>query len=75
MQISPAPGAVRAKIAYLRNRKVVLDELIGSLERYAALEAGWPAAVSTPLEASWMRMAGSGPVSRRKCRQHPLRAR
>jgi hypothetical protein len=31
------PGAIRANIAYLRNRKVALDQLIQSLERYTSL--------------------------------------
>jgi hypothetical protein len=31
-------GAVQARLAYLRHRKVVLDDLIRSLERYAVPE-------------------------------------
>jgi hypothetical protein len=31
-------GAVQARLAYLRRRKAVLDELIRSLERYAVPE-------------------------------------
>jgi hypothetical protein len=37
-RLPETPGAIRARLAYLRNRKVVLDELIQTLERYAALE-------------------------------------
>ena len=33
-----APGAILAKLAYLRLRKVALDELILSLERYLVYE-------------------------------------
>ena len=33
-----ASGAIRARLAYLRNRKAALDELILSLERYAVYE-------------------------------------
>jgi hypothetical protein len=33
-----APGAIQAKLAYLRLRKVALDELILSLERYLVYE-------------------------------------
>lgn len=29
-----APGAIRARLAYLRSRKAALDELIHCLERY-----------------------------------------
>ena len=29
-------GSIRARLAYLRNRKMVIDELIVCLERYAA---------------------------------------
>jgi hypothetical protein len=30
-----APAAIQARLAYLRDRKQVLDELIGCLERYS----------------------------------------
>jgi len=33
-----APGAIQAKLAYLRLRKAALDELILSLERYSVYE-------------------------------------
>ena len=33
-----APGAILAKLAYLRLRKAALDELIQSLERYSVYE-------------------------------------
>ena len=33
-----APGAIQARLAYLRLRKAALDELILSLERYAVYE-------------------------------------
>ena len=33
-----APGAILAKLAYLRLRKAALDELIMSLERYMVYE-------------------------------------
>ena len=33
-----APGAIQAKLAYLRLRKAALDELILSLERYSVEE-------------------------------------
>jgi hypothetical protein len=33
-----APGAIQAKLAYLRLRKAALDELINSLERYSVYE-------------------------------------
>lgn len=29
-----APGAIRARLAYLQNRKAALDELIHCMERY-----------------------------------------
>jgi hypothetical protein len=29
-----APGAIRARLAYLRSRKAVLDDLIQCMERY-----------------------------------------
>jgi hypothetical protein len=32
------PGAIQAKLAYLRLRKAALDELILSLERYSVYE-------------------------------------
>lgn len=39
MNYSPAaPGAIQAKLAYLRLRKAALDELIQSLERYLVYE-------------------------------------
>lgn len=41
MMHKPSPevaGAIRAKLAYLRRRKAVLDDLIRSLERYSAPE-------------------------------------
>jgi hypothetical protein len=39
MSYSPeAPGAIQAKLAYLRLRKAALDELILSLERYSVYE-------------------------------------
>jgi hypothetical protein len=33
-----APGAIQAKLAYLRLRKAALDDLIVSLERYLVYE-------------------------------------
>jgi hypothetical protein len=33
-----APGAIQARLAYLRLRKAALDELILSLERYSVYE-------------------------------------
>jgi len=33
-----APGAIQAKLAYLRLRKAALDDLILSLERYLVYE-------------------------------------
>ena len=32
------PGDIQAKLLYLRNRRAVLDDLIGCLERYAVHE-------------------------------------
>jgi hypothetical protein len=32
------PGAIQARLAYLRLRKIALDELILSLERYSVYE-------------------------------------
>jgi hypothetical protein len=37
-----SPGAILAKLAYLRFRKAALDELILSLERYAVYELPQP---------------------------------
>ena len=39
-KLSPQPsGAIQAKLTYLRRRKAVLDDLIRSLEQYAAPDA------------------------------------
>ena len=39
MTYSPeAPGAIQARLAYLRLRKAALDELILSLERYSVYQ-------------------------------------
>jgi hypothetical protein len=39
MSYSPeAPGAIQAKLAYLRLRRAALDELILSLERYSVYQ-------------------------------------
>ncbi|HTB10054.1 MAG TPA: hypothetical protein VK752_00710 [Bryobacteraceae bacterium] len=37
-----APGAIQARLAYLRLRKAALDELILSLERYSVYELPSP---------------------------------
>jgi hypothetical protein len=43
MTYSPeAPGAIQARLAYLRLRKAALDELILSLERYSVYELPTP---------------------------------
>jgi hypothetical protein len=43
MTYSPeAPGAIQARLAYLRLRKTALDELILSLERYSVYELPTP---------------------------------
>jgi hypothetical protein len=43
MNYSPeAPGAIQARLAYLRLRKAALDELILSLERYSVYEIPTP---------------------------------
>jgi hypothetical protein len=37
-----APGAIQARLAYLRLRKTALDELILSMERYSIYELPTP---------------------------------
>ena len=56
-----APGAIQAKLAYLRLRKAALDELILSLERYSVYELPQARKVrSTPLKQVRMRrLAGA----------------
>ncbi|PYT18951.1 MAG: hypothetical protein DMG59_02190 [Acidobacteria bacterium] len=36
------PGVIQARLAYLRRRKAVLDELIFCLERYSVYELPMP---------------------------------
>jgi hypothetical protein len=36
------PGAIQARLAYLRLRKIALDDLILSMERYAVYEIQSP---------------------------------
>ena len=45
-------GAIRARLTYLRNRKVALDALIQALERYSAVAAA-------PLGDLWEREPAS----------------
>ena len=56
-----APGAIQARLAYLRLRKAALDELILSLERYSVYELPTPRKAKSepqrPLRAP--RMAGA----------------
>ena len=56
-----APGAIQAKLAYLRLRKAALDELILSLERYSVYEL--PRArkvrIERPNPARMRRLAGA----------------
>jgi len=56
-----APGAILAKLAYLRLRKAALDDLILSLERYLVYEL--PPARKVPVErthpAQTRRLAGA----------------
>jgi len=51
MSYSPeAPGAIQARLAYLRLRKAALDELILSFERYSVYELP-PQPKKTPAES------------------------
>jgi hypothetical protein len=56
-----APGAIQARLAYLRLRKTALDELILSLERYSVYQLPAPRKVQAearrPLRAT--RLAGA----------------
>jgi hypothetical protein len=61
---SGAPGLIRTRLAYLRRRKAVLDELIRCLERYQlhlSSAPEWPTAgLSKPIqEAALGRLAGA----------------
>ena len=55
------PGAILAKLAYLRLRKAALDELILSLERYSVYELPQPKKVRSerPDPARMRRLAGA----------------
>lgn len=51
-------GAVRARLAYLRRRKALLDDLIHSLERYAVYEMA-PSEPHPKAEELGPRLAGA----------------
>jgi hypothetical protein len=62
MNYSPeAPGAIQARLAYLRLRKAALDELILSLERYSVYELPTPkkAKPEAPSQVRAPRLAGA----------------
>jgi hypothetical protein len=56
-----APGAIQAKLAYLRLRKAALDDLIQSLERYLIYEipVRMPMRAKPPKREKMRRLAGA----------------
>jgi hypothetical protein len=56
-----SPGAIQAKLAYLRLRKAALDELILSLERYSVYELPQARKVQSepPRQVRMRRLAGA----------------
>ena len=56
-----APGAIQAKLAYLRLRKAALDELILSLERYSVYQLPPPRKLprQPPKQEKMRRLAGA----------------
>jgi len=61
-------GSIRARLAYLRNRKMVIDELIVCLERYAGhtprlhgpeLRLHFAQGRSRPLDGHCIKLAGA----------------